>query len=92
VLQNLKNNIAMLTIACQRPIARQSEVEKAIQAVSQTNRDPHLLFVQVGQQLGFLPEAIVRGAFLAIWIQENESQVDAIAAPIISAVAAEQAE
>jgi hypothetical protein len=86
VLRTLPDNIALLTAACQRPLSRQSEVEKAIQSVSQTNRDPHLLFVQVGEQLGFLPEAIVRGAFLAIWIQENQGAVDTIVAPISSAL------
>jgi predicted ATPase len=86
VLKNLSSNIALLTAACQRPLKRQSEVERAIKSVSQTNRDPHLIFVQVGELLGFLPEAIVRGAFLAVWIQENEAAVDAIASPIISAL------
>lgn len=82
VLADIESNIALLTVACQRPLDRQAEVEKAIQSVSHTNRDPHLLFVQVGEKLGFVPEAVVRGAFLAVWIQENKIEVDQIVAPI----------
>ena len=67
-LKNLENNVAFLTLACQRPLGRQADVEKAVRSVSHTNRDPHLLFAQVGEKLGFLPAAIVRGAFLAVWI------------------------
>jgi hypothetical protein len=86
VLGNLKSNIALLTVACQRPLDRQDEVAKAIEAVSRTNRDPHLLFVQIGEKLGFVPEAIIRGAFLSIWIQENAINADEIAAPIIASL------
>lgn len=86
VVDNLRNNVALLTIACQRPIDRQAEVELAIRAVARANRDPHLLFVQVGERLGFVPEAIVRGAFLTIWLQENKAASDVIAAPISAAM------
>ena len=86
VLRNIKNNIALLTVACQRPIDRQSEVAAVIEAVSQTNRDPHLLFAQVGEKLGFIPEATIRGAFLAIWVQENGGAVDMMVEPIRNAL------
>lgn len=87
VLSNIDKNIALLTVACQRPLERQSDVQKAILSISQTNRDPHLLFVQIGERLGFLPETIVRGAFFAVWIQENPTLVDQIVAPVLASVA-----
>lgn len=89
VLANIGANIALLTVACQRPLDRQDEVERAIRSVSHTNRDPHLLFVQVGEKLGFVPEAVIRGAFLSIWIQENGSAVDHIALPVSNALGQE---
>lgn len=88
VLQNLDSNIALLTIACQRPLGSQDQVRKAIISVSQTSRDPHLLFAQVGMSLGFVPEEIVRGAFLAVWIQENEKLARDIYAPIADILSA----
>jgi hypothetical protein len=48
-------------------------VSQAIEEVSRTNRDPHLLFNQVGMKIGFVPEAIVRGAFLALWVRANDT-------------------
>lgn len=82
VVANLNNNIALLTAGCQRPISQQTNVAEVVREVSRTNRDPHLLFTQVGIRLGFVPVEIIQGAFISIWIQENTQAVDNIAAPI----------
>lgn len=82
VVTNIKDNIALLTVASQRPADKQHLVAAAIEEVSRTNRDPHLLFNQVGLRLGFVPEAVIRGAFLTVWIMENASAVDEIAAAV----------
>jgi ABC-type Na+ transport system ATPase subunit NatA len=82
VIANLSSNIALLTMACQRPLGRQHDVQQAIESVWQTNRDPHVLFAQIGAKLGQLSESIVRGAFLSVWIQENQAAVDEIMRPI----------
>ena len=86
VLSNLKNNIALLTVACQRSLDKQDIVAKVIQDVSNTNRDPHLLFSRIGLDLGFIPDSIIKGAFFSIWIQENPKEVNLIAEPIIKAL------
>src|SRR5205085_6806314 len=78
VSDNIENNIALLTVACQRPSEKQELIANEIKKVSHTNRDPHLLFNQVGLKIGFVPESIVKGAFLSIWIQENPEEVDKI--------------
>jgi len=78
VLNNIENNIAMLTVACQKPISQQETVSKVIKEISKTNRDPHLLFSQIGIKLGFISAEIIRGAFLSIWTQENEHEVSKI--------------
>jgi hypothetical protein len=83
VVNNLDNNIAILTVSCQRPPEQQENTKKAIKEVLCTNRDPHLLFNQVGIKIGFVPEVIVRGAFLSMWIRENLDEVDRIIKPII---------
>jgi predicted ATPase len=86
VLANLDNNIALLTIACQRSLDKQSVVASEIKTVSRTNRDTHLLFNQIGLRIGFVPESVVKGAFLAVWIQENESELEEIVKPILKAL------
>jgi energy-coupling factor transporter ATP-binding protein EcfA2 len=72
----LQNDLAILTVSCQRPPEAQELVRQAIEEVARTNRDPHLLFNQVGIKIGFVPEAIVRGAFLALWVRSNQPFCD----------------
>ena len=67
----LDQDLAILTVSCQRAPEAQTLVQRTIEEVARTNRDPHLLFNQVGIKLGFVPEAIVRGAFLALWVRSN---------------------
>ena len=86
VIAHLGENVAVLTVACQRPVEKQAEVTDAVQEVSRTNRDPHLLFSQLGIRLGFVPQATVEGAFLAVWIAENSKKVDQIAEQICEAL------
>jgi hypothetical protein len=31
-----------------------------------------VIFSQIGIQIGFVAEAIVRGAFMALWIRDNQ--------------------
>lgn len=69
----LHENIAVLTVSCQRAPEAQESVKDAINSVALTNRDPHLIFNQIGIQIGFVPEDIVRGAFFALWIRNNPS-------------------
>lgn len=86
VLENLQNNIAILTVACQRPLDKQNTVAEIIKNVSNTNRDPHLLFSQVGLKLGFTPAEVVIGAFIATWIQEHADEVSRIVTQIKKAL------
>lgn len=86
VISNLQNNIAFLTVACQRSVEKQDFVAAKIREISHTNRDPHLLFDQVGIKIGFVPASVVRGAFFSVWIQENVSEADEIARHIKSAL------
>ena len=71
VSKNLDQDIAILTVSCHRDPSAQATVRAAIDEIARTNRDPHLLFNQVGIKIGFVPEAIIRGAFLALWIRSN---------------------
>jgi len=67
----LNENLAVLTVSCQRAPEAQDLVFRAVNEVISTNRDPHLLFIQLGIKIGFIPESIVRGAFFALWVRQN---------------------
>ena len=76
----LEHDLAILTVSCQRPPEAQELVNRTIEEVARTNRDPHLLFNQIGIRIGFIPEAIVRGAFLALWVRSNQEYCAGLAA------------
>jgi hypothetical protein len=82
VYEHLNEDLAVLTVSCQRPPEAQQVVRDAVVAVRSTNRDPHLLFSQIGMEVGFVSEIIVRGAFLAVWMRRNEASVDDLVQPI----------
>lgn len=71
IRERLDQDLAILTVSCQRPPEAQELVQRTLDEVARTNRDPHLLFNQVGIKIGFVPEAIIRGAFLALWVRAN---------------------
>ena len=78
ILENLEQNIALLTVACHRPINKQGEVAEIIEEISRTNRDPHLIFSQIGVKMNFIAESVVVGAFLSLWVQINSNYADEI--------------
>lgn len=71
VRKHLEKNIAKLTLNCQLPLSKQEEVKRVIIEASNSNRDPHILYSQIGERLGFISEEIIRGAFLSIWVQNH---------------------
>jgi ABC-type multidrug transport system ATPase subunit len=86
VMKNVDKNISRLTIACQMSPGRVEEVQKAIDLVLQTNRDPHLVFARIGTELGGVSENVVRGAFLSVWVEENPTEIQGTLAPILDAL------
>ena len=71
VSQNLIRDLALITVSCQRSPETQSTVSQAIMEILSTNRDPHLIFNQIGIKIGFVSEVIIRGAFLSLWMRNN---------------------
>jgi len=80
VQARLNEDLAILTVSCQRAPEAQEVMRRSMDEVSKTNRDPHLLFNQVGIKIGFVSETIVRGAFLALWVRNNPEFCDILAA------------
>ncbi len=86
VKEKLDENIAILTVSCQRAPEAQTSVKSSIEEVARTNRDPHVIFNQIGIKIGFVAEAIVRGAFLALWMRSNQEFCDELAAAVQSRI------
>lgn len=82
----IDDNIAILTVSCQRAPENQSTVKRAIEEIARTNRDPHLIFNQIGIKIGFVAEAIVRGAFMALWIRANSKFCDELSNAVRSRI------
>lgn len=77
--KNLDQDLAILTVSCHRAPEAQDRVRKAMEKISRTNRDSHLLFNQLGIEIGFVSESIVRSAFLTIWVRNNSEFCDKLA-------------
>jgi predicted ATPase len=79
VKNNLDKDLALLTVSCQRWPESQAQVQSTVEEIAHTNRDPHLIFNQIGIKIGFVPEVVVRGAFLSLWIRGNPEFCDKLA-------------
>jgi hypothetical protein len=71
VCSNLASNIALLTVSLQLPPTKQDSAKGIITEIALTNREPHVIFNQIGIKLGFIPEEIVKGAFVNLWLREH---------------------
>ena len=74
-MSSVSLNISLLTVSLQLPNDKQTFVTNVLNEVASTNRDPHLLFSQVGLELGFVPEEIVKGAFVSLWVRGHADQL-----------------
>lgn len=81
VLDKLDEISGELAVALLKPYEEESKVANVVRSVGNTNRDPHLLYSQVGKQLSLIPEARVREAFMALWAQTHPEEVRAIVDP-----------
>jgi len=75
VVNSLPINISLLTVSLHLLNEKQAFVTDVLNKVALTNRDPHLLFNEVGLKLGFIPEEIVKGAFVSLWIRGHSDQL-----------------
>lgn len=71
-----------LSVALLQRYENSQLVQQTCRDVRRTNRDPHLLFAQVGERLGLVPESTVAAAFANIWAQAYPDSVNEVLAPI----------
>lgn len=71
-----------LAVALLQRFEMADKVREVCIEVRRTNLDPHLLFAQIGERLGLIPESTVEAAFANIWAQVNEDVLTLILSPI----------
>ncbi|WP_457134439.1 ATP-dependent nuclease [Mycobacteroides abscessus] len=69
---------ARLALSIQMPSSAQERVKAVVQARALTNRDRHVIFEQIGEDLDFTAGAIVASAFSALWAQERPEEAQAL--------------
>jgi hypothetical protein len=88
VFDYVKENIETLSMLLAAGLHLHPEKDQAVKnvvnEVSLTNRDPHLLFNQVGQKAGPIASSVVSSAFINLWINGNEDSIKPIADKIRS--------
>lgn len=76
VRRSLSSNAARLTVALGLPVEKQDEVIAVIEERARSNQDRHLVYAQIGADLGFLPEKFVQQAFLNEWANTSPEAAD----------------
>ena len=73
-------NLSMkLAVSLHLSPEKETYVKRIVEDISLSNRDPHLLFSQVGQRAGLIPANIVASAFVGLWISGNKTKASLIA-------------
>ena len=67
-----------LAVSMQLPSSAHQRVKEVGQSRGITNRERHLIYAQIGDDLDFTAEYIVQSAFLAMWAQEYPDEVRAL--------------
>lgn len=80
VLGRIDHVAARLAVSMQLPTSAQERVKQVVRDRALTNRDRHVVFEQIGEDLDFTAALIVASAFLAIWAQERPEEVAALVA------------
>lgn len=76
----------VLTVALLQPFNDTDKVKLILEEMRMTNMDEHVLFNQVGERLGFIPEATVQMAFANVWGQIYGKEVEGITDAVKAAV------
>jgi hypothetical protein len=72
IYNNLNTLISKLTVSCHLRNEQQDYFKQILTEINSTNRDPHILFDKIGEQIGFIPTEVIRNAFFTYWIEYNK--------------------
>lgn len=68
----------ILAVRLHQPHSSADKVVALLKEKRLTNRDPHILFSEIGQDLSLLPESTVRDAFLTTWAEAHPEECAAL--------------
>lgn len=74
-LDTIGTLLGKLTLALQLDTPMQARVRNSMEERRRTNRDIHMIFGQIGEDLDFLSESLVQRAFLTTWAHAFPDQV-----------------
>lgn len=80
-----------LSVALLQPFENSSKVRAVCEQVKISNMDPHLIYAQIGEKLGLIPEETVAQAFTAIWSQAYPGATTALLDQFASLIPLNQA-
>ena len=92
VVEKLDEVSGELAVALLRPYEEEARVAEIVRSVRNTNRDPHVLYSQVGKRLGLIPEARVREAFISLWARTFPDEVQSITQPFMDKIPLENSQ
>lgn len=72
----------VLAVRLLQPFGLADKVIEKLKELRLTNHDPHVLFSQIGLNLGLIPESTVRDAFLATWAEAYPEECKSLIRPI----------
>lgn len=79
VREQIASLAMQLAVALHLSPEKDAWVKRIVENVSISNRDPHLLFNQVGRAAGLIPANIVASAFIGLWLAGNVDKAKPIA-------------
>jgi AAA15 family ATPase/GTPase len=86
VLENIEHISGELAVSLLKPYEYESQLKQIMDSVRNTNRDPHLLYAQLGKRIGFVPEARVKEAFLTVWSRLNSEYIGVMEEKLTSVI------
>lgn len=76
----------ILSVRLLQPYSKSDEIIELLQEIRTTNRDPHVIYSQVGERLGLIPESTVNEAFVTTWAESYPEVVGQILKPILNKI------
>ena len=70
--QNVESLAGLIQQRCQCPSLSQDDIAKLVKQVELSASDPHLLFRDLGERLGYISEIIARKGFISIYNERNK--------------------
>lgn len=78
IVDKIGDCCSILAVRLGKKYEEHESIKELITSTRRTNVDPHLLFAQIGEKLGFTPEQTVRHAFFTTWCDLYPEVIDGI--------------